>query len=313
MERDTQMQQRTSGRVFDIQRFCLHDGPGIRTTVFVKGCPLRCVWCHNPEAQSSQPSLSYDAARCIQCGDCAQACSRRAHSVAPSGTHVFDRTKCVVCDACAKACPARALEVAGRNMTVEDAMAIVCQDSSFYSDSGGGLTLSGGEPMAQPEFAAQLLRAAKSAGISTAMETCGVAPEAAWELVAPVCDLILFDLKCAPEKYPALTGIDYAPVEHGLRWLNEHAVTIHLRLPMVPDINDDAAHMENIARIVRQFPAIASVEVIPYHRLGVEKCARFGLERPALDASPPDTERSARWVEQLRRRGIVLREDLPGK
>ncbi len=266
-----------TGRVFDIQRFCVHDGPGIRTTVFLKGCPMRCVWCHNPEGISSAPALSFVESACIGCGECARACPRGAHRV-ESGGHVLDRAACAACGTCAAACPAGALELVGRDRSVDDVMSAVLRDKAFYESSGGGLTLSGGEPAFQPEFSLALCAAARENGIHCAVETCGFAPEKVMRRFAAAADLFLFDVKeTDPVLHREFTGVPLERVLENLRLLHDLGAAVRLRLPIVPGRNDRPTHHRNAARLARSLPRLRGVDTIPYHPLGLGKLARFGL------------------------------------
>ncbi|MCX7013558.1 MAG: glycyl-radical enzyme activating protein [Candidatus Sumerlaeota bacterium] len=296
------------GRVFDIQRFSIHDGPGIRTTVFLKGCSLRCVWCHNPEGIDRERHLSFVARNCIGCGYCFRVCPNQVHVMDSEKGHLLRREKCEVCGACAEECYAKALELVGRDVTVEDALAEVMRDQPFYETSGGGLTLSGGEPLAQIDFTEALLRAAKEAGLHCAVETCGHAPFRAFKRVLPYVDLYLYDIKETDERrHEEYTGAPNGVIFENLRALHDAGAAILLRLPIVPGLNDRDDHFENVARLMRSLPRLRGAEIMPYHRLGTSKRERMGLASVG-DAiyETPSKEAVAGWVEALRRRGVAV-------
>jgi len=277
------------GIVLDILRCSLHDGPGIRSTVFLKGCPLACLWCHNPESQGRDPVLAFDAARCTHCGACAAACPNGCHSVAPA-RHDMDRSRCTACGRCVTACPSRALEVRGRRMTVAEVLEEVLKDRDYYAASDGGLTLSGGEPLWQADFAVALARAARSAGISVALETCGIAPVARFREIRPFVDLFLYDYKgTGADDHVAHTGVSNEPVLANLEWLYADGARIVLRCPLVPGLNDSEEHLVGIAALSRRYPRLEAIEVMPYHRMGNEKARRVGmpvrLDQPDADAA----------------------------
>lgn len=263
--------------VFDIQKFSLHDGPGIRTTVFLKGCPLRCLWCHNPESWTARPELLYSPGKCTRCGKCAAVCPNRAHSF-EAGRHVFARNLCLACGKCADVCPTGALELCGQYRTIEDVLAAVLADRPFYQNSGGGMTLSGGEPMAQFAFTEALLRAASANGIHTALETCGVAPWQEFQKILPFTDLFLFDIKSLDaEKHLQFTGVPLAPVRRTLDSLAAAGVKIILRCPLIPGMNDSQPELAGIGELAENLPAVSEVQVEPYHPLGQSKALRLGL------------------------------------
>lgn len=294
----TSMAQSITGEVFDIQLFSIHDGPGIRTTVFLKGCPFRCRWCHNPEAWTREPSLSYSAACCIACRACVEVCPNDVHSF-PDGVHTLDRQKCTVCGRCADACPATALEVAGRTMTVDEVMARVSRDLEFYKNSGGGMTLSGGEPFYQLEFSLALLAAAKQQQIHTAVETCGAWPSAQTFRLVDVIDLFLFDIKAGAEQHPALVGSPADLPLANLRLLQQQGARVVVRAVMVPGVNNTPAFLRQLAELARQFPGIGRFELLPYHTLGRQKLLRFGLPDDELPAKPPTDAEMASYRSQL--------------
>lgn len=296
-----------SGRVFDIQRFAIHDGPGIRTTVFLQGCPLRCVWCHNPEGQPIGTLLSFQPDRCVGCGWCVEACPRHAHEFdSITGEHILARDRCVVCGRCVEQCYSQALELVGGFRSVDEAMAEVLEDVPFYRTSGGGLTLSGGEPLLQIDFAAALLRAAREHRIHCAVETCGAVPFSHFERVLSLVELFLFDVKdTSPEHHRRFTGADNAPILANLRRLYAADAAIRLRLPLIPRHNDRDDHFDGIAALVHEMPGLKGVEIMPYHRLGTSKLARFGWSG-GLDIEPPDRATIRRWVRALQERGVHL-------
>ncbi|MBI5831968.1 MAG: glycyl-radical enzyme activating protein [Armatimonadetes bacterium] len=297
----------TVGRVFDIQRFAIHDGPGIRTTVFLKGCPLRCLWCHNPESGESALQLSYVPASCIACGACVAACPRGAHSMDAEGRHLFDRADCTVCGACVAECHAQALQMVGRDLTAGEALAEVMRDRPFYETSGGGMTLSGGEPLAQPEFSHALLAGAKAAGLHCAVESCGLAPWADYERLLPLVDLWMVDLK-APDSasHRDLTGAPNEPILANLRELHAAGASILVRLPTVPGVNDQPERWLMVAALSRELPGLLGFEIMPYHRLGTGKRERLGLPPEPQVFETPSRELVASWVRDLRALGVTV-------
>lgn len=249
------------GILFDIQRFCLHDGPGIRTTVFFKGCPLNCAWCHNPESKSALPELSVHRESCIGCGECKRVCTQET---------------CVSCFACANVCPAEARSKVGYKATVDDVLATVLRDRPFYGQDGG-LTVSGGEPFLQPEFLLSLLQAAKAHGLHTAVETSGAAEESDLLAAASYTDLFLFDIKGIPgEVHKRYVGCDGQTLHDNLRRLDAQGARSVLRCPIVPGVQDNAAHFSYLARLASELRHVTEIDIEPYHTAGLSKAKDLG-------------------------------------
>ncbi len=236
--------------VFNIQKFSTEDGPGIRTTVFLKGCPMRCPWCHNPESMHAEPELVWHAGRCLGDQGCLTVCPESALSARPDGIHL-DRARCTGCGRCVEFCPASALELHGRTMTVGEIFETAARDMPFYEPSGGGVTLSGGEPLAQAPAALALLRLFREGGIHTALDTCGAASERIWEEVLPLVDLVLFDIKTVdPEKHRAFTGVSFERVKASAEIVNASGVEVWVRTPVIPVYTEDEDMIRGVARFV---------------------------------------------------------------
>lgn len=289
----------TRGIVFDIKRFSIHDGPGIRTTVFFKGCPLRCWWCHNPESQVHEPEMMFHGNRCVGCGACVDVCPQGAISL-QGDVAATDAEKCVLCGTCAEVCYADAREIVGREMTAEDVAAEIERDVPFYDESGGGATISGGEPLLQVGFLRAVLRACKEREIHTALDTCGFAPWEALESVRGLVDLFLYDLKLMDDaRHRAFTGASNEPILGNLRALAERGHAIALRVPLVPGINDDEENIRRIAVFAAALPRLQRVDVLPYHRAGTDKYSRMHRAYRLPEARPPSQEKIAQITEIL--------------
>jgi len=271
------------GVVFNLQRYSLHDGPGIRTLVFLKGCSLRCLWCCNPESHRLHPEVEFFAEKCQRCGRCVEVCPRLAVNADLEAAVRIDRARCDDCGLCAEACPTQALRIIGQMMSVEDVMVQVRKDASYYRRSGGGLTLSGGEPLAQPEFAASLLKAAYDANLDTALETSGYGRWEDLESMLPWTGLVLFDLKHADsETHRRMTGQPNEPVLANARRLAERRHPMVLRVPLVPRHNMDEANLFAMARLAREL-RVHEVHLMPFHQLGKDKYRRLGMEYTLAD------------------------------
>jgi pyruvate formate lyase activating enzyme len=288
------------GRVFDVQRFSLHDGPGIRTVVFLKGCPLRCVWCANPESQQSGPQIAWFESLCALCGRCIPACPQGAVSM-DDGRVRTDRRLCTDCGECAAACSRGARRLMGRQVTAEEVMTEVGRDAPFFRRSGGGVTFSGGEPLAQAEFLLECLRRCRRWGYHTAVETCG---HARWEdlrTAADVTDLFLYDLKLVdPLRHERLTGVRNERIIRNLEQLLALGAGVTVRVPVVPGVNDDRESIAALAAFVANHPGIRRVELLPCHALGAHKYVALDLEPPPLVSPAP--ERLAAAADELARR-----------
>ncbi len=286
-----------TGTIFDIQRFCTHDGPGIRTVVFLKGCPLDCAWCHNPESKRRQPELFYTPRLCIGCGKCVAVCPEGGHSLTQDG-HAFDRIMCRACMTCADGCFARALEVAGKEMTPREVIAEVEKDRVFYEESGGGLTLSGGEPLAQFEFTRQILEGGEK--LHTCIETCGFGPSERFLEIVPLVDLFLWDIKDTDEaRHEANTRVPLAPILENLRRVDEAGGVTILRCLLIARVNLTEEHLDRLAAIYRSLRNCRGIELLAYHALGDSKYARLGITRYPDPFREPSAEDMSAAKEYL--------------
>jgi glycyl-radical enzyme activating protein len=281
----------------------------VRTTVFLKGCPLRCRWCHNPESWSGTAALAFYTERCARCGSCVRACPNGAHIVddGPAGRRI-DRTRCVVCGLCVDACPNDALELLGSAKSPSDVMAIVNRDKPYYEHSGGGLTISGGEPMAQFAFTRALVADAKKADVHTCIETCGFAARERLAELAPLVDLFLFDIKGIDDgQHRRNTGVSNAIIIENLRFLLAAGARVTIRCPLVPGANDSDRDLRLLGAFYREnADALAGIQIMPYHAWGRVKAERIGDTRPP-DAIPTATdEQIARWTSFLRAEGCPV-------
>lgn len=258
------------GMIFAIERFSLNDGPGIRTTIFLKGCPLNCRWCHNPESKSPRPQLALFRDQCLLCGACAALCDN--HSI-QAGEHRVRFDSCRACGRCAEVCPADALKIYGYEATAQEVVAEALRDAVYYRTSGGGITLSGGEPMFQPEFALEILKEAKRHGLHTAMETSGFAPWERFEAILPFTDLFLYDYKAEKRLHRELTGVESDRIVENLERLLNGGARVILRCPIVPGVNENPAALDAFAK---RFPRLAGVELLPYHNMGESKRRAIG-------------------------------------
>ncbi len=297
--------------VFNIQRFSTEDGPGIRTTVFFKGCPLSCDWCHNPEGISSKPQLLWYAARCVAARDCLQACPENALELTPDGMRIH-RERCTACGLCEEACPAAALEIVGKPWTVDDLVTEVKKDEAFYRNSDGGVTLGGGEPMTQADFVAAFLGRCKEEGLSTALDTSGCAGWKEYEKVLPHVDLLLLDLKqMDPERHRQMAGVKLEPILENARRLGKKKVPVWVRTPIIPGYTDTRENIAGIASfLAANMPNVERYDLLAFNNLCVGQYERLsipfalkgaplvrkeemeGLKRAAEEAGAPNVHTS---------------------
>lgn len=290
------------GVVFDIQRCSMHDGPGIRTTVFLKGCPLRCLWCHNPESQAFAPELALFSDRCTQCGACERICPTGAHRLT-NGVHALNREACQLCGRCIEACPAGALKIFGETMSAERIVDTAMKDAAYYKETGGGLTVSGGEPFAQPDFLMEILELAKRRSLNTCVETSGYARPADILRAMPRIDLFLFDIKATPEDHKKLTGADNGRILSNLDRLMALGANVLLRCPVVPGLNDTSEHFQFLASLEKKYPALLGVEILPYHDMGRGKARALGREYEVF-ARTADEAVKQNWKARMRAAGL---------
>jgi pyruvate formate lyase activating enzyme len=289
------------GRIFNIQYFCVHDGPGIRTTVFLKGCPLRCLWCHNPEGIHYRKYLSFSDRKCINCGACVKACPE-VHKMV-DGKHVIDRTLCDNKGNCVIACPTKALDTVGRDVTVQEVFDEVMKEKRYYEGSEGGVTLSGGEPALQGEFLLALAKALKKENVHIALESSGICEYKVYESLLPYIDLFLYDCKeTNPELHVKYTAQENTRIMENLRKLHAAKANILLRCPVIKGLNDRDDHFKALAEISKELPNLVGVEILPYHKLGASKTERMGLDHQDEYEQIP-REESNKWSDIVRSYG----------
>lgn len=295
----------TSGMIFDIKRYAINDGPGIRTAVFFKGCPLECWWCHNPEGQRSQPQLMFRENRCQLSRACVEACPQEAISWKEGPALEWD--KCDQCGKCAEVCFAGALEMVGRSMTAAEVTAEIERDVIFYDQSGGGVTFTGGEPMLQHEFLEEILTLCKVQHIHTAVDTSGYT---SWEnihSIIPLVDLFLYDIKLIDEsRHKMYTSVSNKPILANLRKLAEAGAHIVVRIPLIPGINDDYENVELCAETLAQLTPLGGVELMPYHDIATAKYKALGMQYKLENLHRPTDEQVRKVEERFSDRGLAV-------
>lgn len=261
--------------LLEVKRFGVHDGPGVRTVFFLKGCPLKCQWCHNPESISAKPQLAYYEHKCIQCGECVLECPAHAHELI-DGKHFFDRCECTACGACEKVCLGQSLKFFGRIVSVEEACKIALEDRDFF-ETDGGITISGGEPLLQAEFCAELFKILKKEGIHCAIDTCGSVNWKKFEIVLPYTDLFLYDLKHVDENlHIEYTGCSNKLILENLEKLAKYNVPIEIRIPIIPAFNMDTETINAIGETLSKLTNIIAIQLLPYHDFACSKYEAIG-------------------------------------
>ena len=295
-----------NGIVFDIKKYAIHDGPGIRTTVFFKGCPLRCWWCHNPEGQDLEPELVYRKNRCIGCGECIKKCPKQAIFLEDQHISV-NRKNCILCGNCSEVCPSDALSIAGRRMSAKEVLEEIEKDRAFYDESDGGVTFSGGEPFLQPGFLNALLDECKERGIHTTVDTCGFAQYEIIEKMRDKVDLFLYDIKTMDaRKHMKYTGASNEQILKNLKKLAEDGSSIVISFPLIPGINDDDKNAVRTAKLISSLPNIKQVNLLPYHRAGIEKYRNLGKPYKLDKIQPPSNQKIKSIKEKMEAFGIKI-------
>jgi len=297
-----------NGLIFNIQRFSIHDGPGIRTTVFFKGCNLRCFWCHNPESIHKKPQIQIFQSKCIGCGRCFEVCPENLHKTI-SNERVFIRDLCRACGKCAESCYAGALVMTGKEMTINEVVDQVIRDKVFYENSGGGVTLSGGEAMLQKDFAKSLLIECKKNQLHTVVDTAGCVPWITFEEIIPFTDLFLYDIKCMDnEKHISATGTSNRLILNNLKKLAAYKSDIIIRIPIIPGFNDGLDHFEKIGEFLYSLETVKSVELLPFHKLGEGKYKSLQMDYMAKEYQRPLEEKIGILAEILRSFGFSVKQ-----
>lgn len=275
-------------KIFEIKRFAVHDGDGIRTTVFFKGCPLKCVWCHNPEGISAKNELAYYPHKCISCGECLSVCPTGAHTI-QEGKHVYEREKCIACGKCESVCLGNALTLYGKEFSIDELLPILLKDKEFFDNSSGGVTLSGGECLLQANACVELLKKLKENGVHTAVDTCGFISKAILDKVIPYTDIFLYDIKAFDEEtHQKCTGQSNQLILENLKYLEECGCKVEIRIPYVPQWND--SEMEKIAEYLSKMKNITKIRILPYHNYAGSKYESLGKENTLPKVLPSEED-----------------------
>jgi pyruvate formate lyase activating enzyme len=295
----------STGVIFDIMKYAIHDGPGIRTAVFLKGCPLRCLWCHNPESQAIGTELMRFPERCIGCGKCREVC---ANGALPHTVNLEQRGKCICCGECSEVCNAGARELVGRSMTSREVLKEIEKDMVFYAESNGGVTFTGGEPLLQADFLRKLLEGCKEREIHTALETTGFAPKEKIQELVPLVDLWLYDLKLIEDdSHRQATGVSNKLILENLKFLARKHCKVIVRIPVIPGINDNEENIAASGEFISSLLQIKEVHLLPYHKAGTEKYRRLQRRYEPITTKVPSEEQLIRIAERLGEYGLNVK------
>ena len=295
------------GTIFDIKKYAIHDGPGIRSTVFFKGCPLACRWCHNPEGLTVAIQRIYRQERCIGCSECIQICPQKGLTPATNGV-VSDPAKCDLCQTCADHCPSEAIEFVGRKVTVDEVIREIEKDIAFYDESGGGITLSGGEPLMQPEFLLQILEACAALDLHRTVDTTGYTDSERLLEVARKTDLFLYDVKLMDAaKHRDFTGVSNEQILNNLKLLAQDGAHIQVRVPIIPGINNDAENIDRTAAFVADLPGVEQIAILPFHNSARGKYGRLGMACLTSDIERPGEEHLKIIAARLEKSGLQVK------
>lgn len=288
------------GKIYNIMKYSIHDGPGIRTTVFLKGCPLQCWWCHNPESQEMEEELILFPNRCICCGACINTCRQDAIKKVDERI-ITNRSMCNNCGLCVEECYTNAREIAGRSVTVDEVISEILKDKDFYQQSGGGVTISGGEPLMQMEFLIPLLERLRELGIHRAIDTCGYVSKEKLQRVIELTDLFLYDLKFMDsERHEKYTGVPNDLILENVKLLSSLDKDIIIRIPIIPGVNDDKEDILAFSKFINDLPKVKGVNLLPYHKIGKEKYHRLGKVYKMTNLQEPTHELMSRVYEMLK-------------
>lgn len=294
-----------TGKIFDIQRFSVHDGPGVRTTVFMKGCPLRCRWCHNPEGLKARSQLKYTDSKCIGCGRCASIC--RNHYCSDDGRHMIHFENCTLCGKCIAACPTGALEVCGSDMTADEVLSVIMKDKAFYRKNGG-VTISGGECLTQADFVSVLLKMCRENGINTAVDTCGFVPFSEIEKTIPYTDTYLYDIKAYDSAiHKKYTGCANELIKENLIALSKYGVDIWIRIPVIPGVNDSDSEIDGISGFLGSLQNIKRITLLPYHAFGGGKYPALGMKYDFETNASVTEETLEKFKKSLERNKLTVK------